>query len=82
VVRAAIYTGHLSMGTRRTLDEAPVGAGERRGAWPFGLATTAREMRGKGEGERYIVTPQVLSPVNSDYGFKRGISIYNVDTNF
>jgi hypothetical protein len=29
-----------------------------------------------------MVTPQVLSPVNGDYGFKRGISIYKVDTKF
>jgi hypothetical protein len=29
-----------------------------------------------------VVTLQVLSPVNSDYGFKRGISVYKVDTKF
>jgi hypothetical protein len=28
------------------------------------------------------VTPRVLSPVNNDYGFKRGISVYKVDTKF
>lgn len=35
-------------------------------AWSFGLATTARERRGKGEGERYMLTRATTTSSNVD----------------